>query len=324
MATNPDVTTLKPEKLRLTSDGLSETHASVVVLEWVEDHSVWASALASNCDDDAKEPRDMPSQKLQVRQDRAGDSPELEWKPTWPDDDLENQTQKEIYGVMRAEYYFIKERTDGPWRKIACKIGSQGIDSLFRKGSDFVICESKASKHYDKYLKYINIDSAGRRARNAFGALGTIKDPVDPDKTILQMSWNWIDKKIMQMISQGAKIRVTKRNPNLQAAEDVKHAKRQRIKQNGSALLDGQIQRWFNYYGTDPFYRLPGKYRIAATRSAEFVIAQAELPKNEKEFDWPGGDRSRDEEFIHLDKYEPFLSKAEELDRDGMDDGDFK
>jgi len=322
MARNPVVDGLPSVPVRFKSQNLSENHGTAAFVRWIADHSVWKSDLDSHSDPDAVEPRTMPTHVLRVRLEKSGDDPELKWEQKWEDDDIPNTNMKEIYGVIRVEYYFLKQKSDAPWHKLACKFGAQGIDSLFRRNAKFAICESKASVHYDKYLKYIAVGPGGHGRKDVFDVLGTIKDPVDPQRTVLQMSWRWVLIKIDGMIAGGDMRRVRKRDPSLQAAADRDYAARRAIARNARDLRDmmsGEIERWFNYYGTDPFYRLPGKYKLVAARSAEFVVPDADLPTTEKEFDWPGEDRARPEEFIRLDEYEPFLSQSGETRLDDDD-----
>jgi len=71
------------------------------------------------------------------------------------------------------------------------------------------------------------------------------------------------------------------------------------------------LQRWFNYYGRDPFYRLPGKYKIIGVASAEFALSKKKVDQV-KEKEWGFPDTVEASEFIHLDKYKPWMELEEE------------
>lgn len=322
---NNAIASLPSEKICMETLNLSDEHLNAVKIEWVQDHSEWKSDVERW---QTKEERIMNPDRLKARCEKSGDNPELFWDTQWPEPEVTKW--KEVYGVLRAEWFFGKT---GGMKKLSSKVnGNHGIDSLFRSGQRYVIVESKCSADIHKYKKYKKLRNnsvrgynSAKRKLESIHTLGKIKRHLDPRKlkklkglnpkavmakilndykefkacdagnsitlSIVQMSWDWVRVKINEMLCEGS---------------DVEN--------NGRALRkawknkERKIRRWFNYYATNPFYRLPGKYRIVAVRSAEFLEPDDEEKPEEKEFGWPDG-RGEVPEFLCLDAHEAFNRK---------------
>ena len=321
---NPKIKSLPSIEVKLTTENVKEEHINAVEVEWLEDHSDWKSYVEKWQD---KEERAMPPNRLKFRLEKSNDNAQIAWDTQWPEPEVTKW--KEVYGVLRAEFYFGKSLG---YKKIASKVnGNHGIDSLFfeEKNNRYHIVESKCTADIKKYQKYKYLKHGGMRAYNYVNQkLGKINPKISMPKldaanfkspeeafakiiedyddfkagknedsitlSIIQMSWEWVSIKCAEMLLEGGN--VEKNGKSLSFAMRNKEKK---------------IKRWFNFYGTNPFYRLPGKYKITGVTSAEFKATKEELNKiDDKEFGWPDG-RGRKIEFICLDDYEPFNKNEE-------------
>jgi hypothetical protein len=313
---------------------IGENHGNAILVEWIEDHSEWKSKIEKHVKAYATEQREMPFGLRRVKEEKAGDNPQGKWNPRFPHSRLESH-EKEIWGVIRAEYFYLMLHPDKPWNKIACKIGRTGIDSLWEHSDGrLAVCESKASKNQAKFEKY------KARKIDAFDCLGEVQDPSltqmqadmrevvrlvapsnwskkrcadlldelielmkenDPDcitTAVVQMDREWVAMKIEEMLLAGG------------AHHTDRKAQRKKVKENGAKVQKAsktktKLERWFNYYGRDPFYRLPGKYKITGATSAEFALSKKKVD-HVKEHEWGFPDKVETAEFIHLDKYKPW------------------
>lgn len=321
---------------------LGENKNNAVLVEWIEDHSDWKSLVQSHVKAFATEQRDMPFELLRVKEDKSGDNPQGKWNPKFPHSKLQSH-EKEIWGVIRAEYFFLKLKKDKPWNKIAAKMGRTGMDSLWEHPDGRIaICESKASMDQGKFENY------KARKVNAFDCLGRIQDPTftqtkkemtefvdaiiadDASKkecatllnelmdwqgannpecittAVIQMNRRWLSMKVFEMLKA----------PGAQPNDAV--AKRAAVRDSGLKVLQSamrkSMERWFNFYGRDPFYRLPGKYKITGATSAEFVLPKKDADTiAEKEWGFP--DKVEKSEFIHLDEFEAWNRLEDENER---------
>ncbi|MFN2563836.1 MAG: hypothetical protein ABR499_02335 [Gemmatimonadaceae bacterium] len=331
---------LAPVTIKWTTENTPEKHDNVVRITWIEDHPTWKSQVDAQMDKGRLEdPRNMPAALLDVRMPEAGDNPNGEWKQEFQHDDIQAEIAakrfpggKEIWGVIRAEYFFLMVKSDKPWQKLASKMGSTGIDTLWEHPDGRIaICESKASHKQRKFETYKT------KKQVAFDCLGDdIQDPTltewsetfrkeirklkkqkqcashleelfeymkktDPDcitTTVLQMTRLWVAMAVFEMLKQ------PKGKDDPAAA-----AKRKEVQANGRKVLQAamrkSLERWFNYYGRDPFYRLPGKYRITGARSAEFVLPHEKL-ESLPEKNWGFPDKVDKAEFVQLDHFSPW------------------
>jgi hypothetical protein len=325
--------------IKTKSKKVNEPHATCVVIvlnntkadphggehpDWKSDVSKW----------DVKEPREMPRAKLKVKVEKSGNDVELKWKQEWS---LDTTKYMEVYGVLRAEWYFGKKKG---MNKLATKVnGNHGIDSLFVKGNQYHIVESKCSTDTAKYAKYLALKAPAdpHSSERKYDATERLGDIVRHIPVALAKKWqgrdlakflgeieDWKGRKYKKCITlcftqmteswMQAKIREM-----LKAAPDVKT--------NGKNLRDAikekRASRWFNFYATDPFYRLPGKYDIYAARKAEFMASGDTKGKyikaKPRDFDWPDG-KGEAKEFILLDKDKEFVKMEKTEKKDAVDD----
>src|SRR4051812_16801926 len=101
---------------------------------------------AANLDNRTKTIANCHRWKDQLATQISDSKAEVQMDSTVPHDAWgKDNTAKEIYACIRAEYRFIGKG----YRKIHSRInGSNGIDHLFVQGDDAVICESKTSSDF--------------------------------------------------------------------------------------------------------------------------------------------------------------------------------
>jgi hypothetical protein len=278
----------------------------------------------------------MPRQKLKVKVEKSGNDVELTWKPEWS---LDTTKYMEVYGVLRAEWYFGKQKG---MNKIETKVnGNHGIDSLFKKGSQYHVVESKCSTDTGKYAKYLTMTDPRKKdphcGERGYDATERLGDIVRHIPVALAKKWHgrdlakflgeiedWNGRKykkcvtlcFTQMTDQWMKAKIREM---LRESGDVKT--------NGlalrTAIKEKKVSRWFNFYATDPFYRLPGKYDIYAARKAEFMASGDTKGKyikaKPRDFGWPDG-KGEAKEFILLDKDKDFVKMEKTEKQDAADD----
>ena len=127
---------------------------------------------------------DLPDQEAQkfwpvyrkYEAEVSGNKAKIDWDLLWnrfkeplgQDEEGLSTKDCEIYGVLRAEWRFLDES----YEKLPSKFDSvHGFDSVFKKGSKRVICESKFVKpeKYEKYCKSSPVSPLPQ--------LGWMKDP---------------------------------------------------------------------------------------------------------------------------------------------------
>jgi len=269
---------------------VDEKKDNAVRVEWMFDHSTWKDAVKDHIQQFATEQRDMPAALLNVKENKSGNNPQGKWNPAFPHSRIKS-AQKEIWGVIRAEYFFLMVKADKPWDKIACKMGRTGMDSLWEHADGRIaICESKASKNQQTFVNYKG--GSERGVLKALDALGVIQK-----NTVLQMDRQWVSLKVFEMLKAGG------------AQHRDRAAKRGSVQKSSlkvlQASMKGLLERWFNYYGRNEFYRLPGKYWITGARCAEFVLSQKDLDGVERH-EWGFPDKVEKAEFLHLDNSPPW------------------
>src|SRR5438105_2637818 len=137
---------------------------------WLRGHSDWDSVITGN--NNSVERREIPSCGRDVPgKTVSGDETAVDWPVNWMGDEFKNNTEMEIYAVIRAEYRFIK---DNGWTKLHAKKHAQGMDNLFKKGQgdslNYAVVESKCFGDRGEYEKYIVADPAK-------SPLGKLKTP---------------------------------------------------------------------------------------------------------------------------------------------------
>lgn len=263
------------------------------------------------------ERRQMPDECLTVQGAQSGTKKTYEWKPHWEFSSTTHVTNDlEIYGVLRAEYRFFQ----WGWQKVNSKMGNHGIDSLFKKGNNFAICESKAggsASAVGQYVGYLQMHSSElhgegdwervKRKRNVvkerlkdtgvrLSNIGLTFPNHGTELKIMEMTTRWVDVKIGQMIRQ---------------SNDLRRTGQQLVK----TRKKGRAFRYFNFYAAKPLFALPGVYQVyryvVGDQSGDSKKKKVyDCP--EKQFDWPDRCNRLDKEFIWLDVHEPFLEMENE------------
>ena len=250
------------------------------------------------------EDRKIPADRLQVVSTVNGDKVDATWDLTWPDTNVE--TEKEKYAVIRAEYYFLEKGAE----KLEAKSSSNGVDSLFLGNKKIIICESKCSINGEAVSDYNGWLARSKDMTQMLGAStpGKAKSKkggrelkVHPKKKVnarlMQMSWMWVYSIIEELTAK---------------------SEHPRLKSNWegiSSLMEEDkscVERWFNFYGYDSLYVVPGKYHIRGARFAEISGEEGKHidPSNEIVIDWPG-DPWVEKEFQNLDEYKEFIDRED-------------
>jgi len=301
---------------------------SAVCIKRIKDHPDWD--LIALWGKKAVENRYMPTDFLTIKDVQDGTDKTYEWIPCWSWDgsgkasnDMTDgdyvSNDVEIYGVLRAEHMFKK----WGWQKVNSKMGNHGIDSLFKKGKQLALCESKAggvTGAVDDYIKFLEMHSDEEGQQGDWSLVRRKKDMVTSrlrgggirwelgrsfpnqytETKIYEMTKSWVETKIDEMIQTGGRLRKT--GQQLQ-----------------NRMKKGKAFRYFNYYAADPLYALPGVYVVHRCRTAEFLGTDEKLSKKEKVFDWPDRGERLDQEFLWLDIHEPFLD-LEENNKEEVED----
>jgi hypothetical protein len=262
------------------------------------------------------EDRKIPADRLQASSTVNGNEVDATWDLTWPDTNV--QTEKEKYAVLRAEYYFLEKGAD----KLDGKSGVNGVDSLFLGKNKIIICESKcginskARGYYDQWLARKMVkkgptapaqlaegpDASAKLGASTASAGGGRELKVHPEKKVnarlMQMSWMWVYSVIEEITGS---------------------SKSSRLKDNWVAIAslleqdNSCVERWFNYYGYDRLYVVPGKYHIRGARFAELAAVDGKHidAANELVVDWPESYPWVEREFQDLDDYGPFIDRED-------------
>lgn len=301
-----------PVAIKLKTKGpWTSNDEAVIAIKRSKDHPGWD--LTGKWGKNAVEPRRMPSELLQAYGIQDGTSKDYEWVPhwDWKEQDL-STNDLEIYGVLRAEHRFDQ----WGWQKVNSKMGNHGVDSLFKKGSSFALCESKAGGTdgaLGDYVAYIQMHpgveqseaswEVAERARDMVTARlegHGVRGPVPPtpggttfpnqttETQLYAMTDMWVESRINAMIGTGGRLRHT--------AEQLRKARKH-----------GRAFRYFNFYAAKPLFALPGVYNIDKCRAAEFSADDQQKASSEKVFDWPDNASRLHQEFLWLDVHEPFL-----------------
>src|SRR5439155_333407 len=191
--TNP----LQPGTVQLVADTENVQSGDVIFqVSWLRDHDNWRGRLETT--ESYVDHRCIPGCAFPIQTQVGGDRTTMDWPVRWQADRVQPNTAIEIYAVIRAEYRFIK---DNGWTKVASKRASQGIDSLFRKGSGdrlkYAVVESKCTRNTAHYEHWVSGGSP-------LGLLGTPEgEPTDAGQVmsangVRQMSRPWITHAFLQ------------------------------------------------------------------------------------------------------------------------------
>ena len=270
------------------------------LVTWDCDHADWDSTIKSG--KNYVDHRGIPDKSgLPLVKKNTGDTTSHDWKVhNWKGI---GSNEKEIYAVIRAEYRLIK--TNG-WTKLHAKTYSQGIDSLFKKGTGrkrkYAIVESKCSANRAEYEQYTKLTDPHSPLGKLGRPMGVYVDnkPVSANG-IRQMSDPWICSAIRQ--EQGG-------NADPAVIENLKAF--------GKWMYVGAKRkplRYLNVYAppTTGFYLLGGEYAVRCrvgrlNRPEQFPSGpdrgKAELnvaSKGTLKVDW-ADEAFREPEFFALDK----------------------
>lgn len=164
-------------------------------IRWCRDHNKWHGRIRSS--ESIVDHRGIPDcAHVPLSQAVSGNRTATNLRVAWPADDLENH-EIEIYAVIRAEYRFIR---DNAWTKLASKKASQGMDSLFRKGSGnktkYAVVESKCTRDTSDYEAYLGGASPLSMLGKPRGA--PAGQPAMSANGVRQMSSPWFESAFMQ------------------------------------------------------------------------------------------------------------------------------
>jgi hypothetical protein len=191
---------------------------------------------------------------------------EVEWH-VWDDSEKLLNVHVEHYSVMRAEEWFIRrgfEKTASKYfcyvqrkikgRKLRLPSENSGIDSFFRKGSEYVVCESKFTRD-EVFFEDCKADRS-----KAYPLLR-------PYKGLRQMSWEWIEDRAIKAQKNPAGMRGADAATKKEIRTEVRDMKK--------AIQDeDNVKRYLNIFGSNRLPVLPGTY---AFRSATNHLTENEL-----------------------------------------------
>lgn len=280
----------KTHKLKIKQKNIkNKSKRTIFRVKWGdEDHSDWDKKIKSSksCVDN----RMLNAARYRKVTDVAKAVKGVDWKVTWSKQ--KNQTELEIFAVIRAEYRFIMGNN---WKKLHCKKGATGMDSLFKKGHGtkkvYAIVESKCTKNEKAYKRYISEEyekSPLRRLGKPQGkkTLANIFRRQQGKNVVRQMSEIWVLHCFLQEISK---------TNNNQVRDNLWEMWQWMTKKNSLPF------RWLNVYGTKELYLVPGVYKVEVL--VDGVGAKVRAEEGKLQSDWPGKDGPyKDLEFFALDK----------------------
>jgi hypothetical protein len=225
----------------------------------------------------------------------------VKWK-VWEVSTKLNNHSVELYSVMRAEKWYIKQE----YTKLSSKyfiswpnkktgqvitIENLGVDNFFWRGSDraYVFCESKFTRDKKKYESWLEDE------KNVWQLMGRYKADGKPCR---QMSWEWILDRAKKAIKSPAGL------------AGLPQAQADSFKRGGALMLAAASRkkgtRMVNIYGAPEVPIYPGVYRF-------FSDETGAASNNELHVDWPF--EPAKEEFIELgEKFDDWLAKQSSAD----------
>lgn len=215
--------------------------------------------------------------------DSGSGSVQIKWN-VWDDADKLTNLQVELYSVMRAEYRYCESLG---YKKLMSKyfyvrnIGGRfipiencGIDNFFKKGSQYVVCESKFTRNEGKFATWKS------NHENVWELMGKYKAGGKPCR---QMSWQWIADRATLAADKPAGMRGASAAKRAAILADVNEVK--------DACVDRDVTRVVNVYGSANVPIYPGRYKFMCGEGAK-------VSKNELHLQWDLG--ITDSEFVEL------------------------
>jgi hypothetical protein len=182
---------------------------------------------------------------------------DLEWTVWAESNKIPNNNQVELYSVMRAEEWYIGKKGH---QKLASKYFGDwygpsenfGIDSFFKDGSKYVVCESKFTR--DGQNEFTDWKKMRGRAKDEW--IWNDRLWKDKRKKPCPMSWAWIEKRAARA-EEDPPIQIVPRDDigNQRVVDEV-------IELNNAIEKPTNIARFVNFFGAKEVPIYPGRYRF--------------------------------------------------------------